>query len=78
MALASYKTIENLRKRKKETTTNILTALFKLTDYMLDLKKQQGKKMFIINALPRLNIGTKDISNMMARNLLQHINTTHV
>ena len=60
--------------------TNRLTLLMlKLCDYTFDLKYQQGKKMFLSDALSRLHIeAEKVIGHLILLNFLEHLNKAYI
>ena len=74
--LVNHKAIEYMIKSKTESpTTRLKTLLLNLSEYMIDLKYQNGSEMHTNNALSRLqNIAdTPDNKDIIPLNFLQHL-----
>ena len=79
--LVDHKAIEYMVKSKTETpTTRLKTLLLKLSEYIIDLKYQNGSEMHTSDALSRLHnlTDTPDNKDVIPLNFLQHIEHTYL
>ena len=79
--LVDHKAIEYMVKSKTESpTTRLKTLLFKLSEYIIELKYQKGSEIHMNDALSQLHnfTDTPDNKDVIPLNFLQHITPNYI